>query len=145
MIKLQQGDIYIYEDGVLVPYDIMSHKYKGYTLPKLYDLYLDRKSIVKKLHDYRDKLIKENYHLSGNTLYEVIDNIINDETLKIINSKDNYYLFELEEGYIKKTHYGNGVGKYEIPKDIDMGYYYVEGNKIIKDDKREEEMIWITL
>jgi len=143
-MKLEDGEYYVYEDGELKPFDPLTYKYNGYTITKLYELYKDRKELVKRLNKYRDKLIKENERLKGDTLYKVIDNLIQTPTLDILYTQDKYFVFDKEGGYISKALSGTDIGKYpNLPNDIENGYYYIKNGEIKKDKKREEEILWI--
>jgi len=144
-MRLKDGEIYIYhKDGGFEPYDVTEYNYKGYTLDKLYQLNLDRKKIVSKLKNYRDKLLKYSPHLSGDTLYDVIDMLIDNEKLKIVNLNDRYYVFDIKDGYIEKVAYGSNLGKYTLPDDVENGlYYFDDKNNIVRDEYKEEEE-WIS-
>ena len=145
-MRLQKGEIYIYEGGELIPFDPLTYQYNGFTLPKLYDLYLDRKKLLSNLKVYRDKLLKESPHLSGDTLYDVLDALFNKDNIEIINKNDRYYVFDTEDGYIQKVAHGSHVTKdIELPSDIESGNYYIDNGKIIKDINKEAESWYQTL
>ena len=142
-MKLNNGEYYVYENGELKPFDPLTYQYNGYTITKLYELYKDRKELVKRLNKYRDKLIKENERLKGDTLYKVIDNIIQTPTLKLLYTQDSYVVFDKQGEYISKALRGTDVGKYNnLPNDIEGGYYYIKNGEIKKDKNREEEVLW---
>lgn len=140
---LESGEIYRYdsEKGFELV-DPLQFKYKGYTLRKLSELNEQRVDLINKTKRYREKLKK---HVEGETLFDMLDKLLEEKEKLIVNRKDKHTLLRIEDGYVHEGLEGNYYTyNVELPEDLDKKTYYVKNGKLYKDGKREEEL-WISL
>lgn len=141
--RLENGEIYRYdrEKGFDLV-DPLQFKYKGYTLRKLSELNEKRVDLINKIKRYQEKLKK---HVEGETLFDMLDKLLEEKEKLIINRKDKHTLLRIEGGYAHEGLEGNYyTHNVELPEDLDKKTYYVKNGKLYKDNKREEEL-WISL
>ena len=148
-IKLKDNEIYKYDsiEGFSL-YDPFEFKFNGFDIKSLYQHYLDKKNILEKNKIYFDKLRKHlkefGHETSEDTLYKLIDYLI--DNIKIFKVNNDYHYVRLDkDNYIIDYGLINGdIIDYEaldIPKDITVGYYKLEGGEVIK-DKIKEALLW---
>jgi len=148
--KLKDKEIYKYDskEGFTL-YDPLSYRYNGFDIKSLYKHYLDKKTLLKRELIYFDRLekwLEENdITFNGDTLYKLLDDMF--ENTRVFKKNNDYHYVEFNnEGYISKYQIINGdvidCDKTDIPQDIDLGYYKLVNDSIIK-DKEREELLWI--
>ena len=148
--KLKDKEIYMYDskEGFSL-YDPLSYRYKGFDIESLYKHYLDKKAVLAKQKQYHTHLIKwledNDIEFNGGNIFELLDDLF--ENTRVFKKNNDYHYVEFnEDGYISKYQIINGdvvdYDKTNIPQDIDLGYYKLVNDSIIK-DKEREELLWI--
>lgn len=142
-IKLEDGEVYKYSKSKgFSLYDPFSFTYKGYTIKKLYELNENRKKLLDKIDEYKEKVLLNYNEAYGDTLFEILDNLTDNHKLYILSSDKVYQAFEIDrEGYIKNALEGKfSPVELNLPSDLTKGYYKIKGGKLFRDKRREEEL-----
>lgn len=141
--KLNDGEIYKYnkENGFSI-FDPFSFTYNGYTIKKLYELNENRKEVLNKLIAYETALKKKYSDAQGKSLFDILDNLLDNNKLHIFDLEKDYNAFDTNtHGYIKNALEGKLTPKkVTLPQDLLNGSYKLEKGKIIHDKRREEEL-----
>ncbi len=148
---LKSGLVYEYDKlkGFTL-YDPLSYKYNGFDIKSLYEHYLHKRKILEEQEKYYNKLkeffCNNEIDIGGKDLFDILDVFMSEffNKVRIIKDGEAYHYFNIDEnGYIIKYLRLGGIitqDEYEIPVDIDLGYFKLtEENKIILDKYKEEE------
>jgi len=142
-MRLKDKDVYVYHNGKgLTTLNPSQYQYNGYTVYHLFQSLKTHEKDKKKDKSTIEKAKQKYPFIKGNTLRDVLENVMKDENTEIIEMNKHRYLLSVnDEGYIDNIIYGDYMldGYDRLPEDISDGYYYINKGKIKKDKRKEEE------
>lgn len=146
--KLKDKEVYVYDkDEGFQLYNPLSYNHKGYTIDKLYDLYMHKKDEVlelkKELQDLKTYLNKEGAVLEGKSLYDLVEVL---EMYVLSSQPHELTVIEKDEdGYVVSVQNLTSKsilmrGSINTPQDVEKRVYRLKNGKFIKDEAKEAEL-----
>ena len=146
--KLKDKEVYVYDkDEGFELYNPLSYNHKGYTIDKLYDLYMHKKDEVlelkKELQDLKTYLNKEGADLEGKSLYDLVEVL---EMYVLSSQPHELTVIEKDEdGYVVSVQNLTSKsilmrGSINTPQDVEKRVYRLKNGKFIKDEAKEAEL-----
>ena len=146
--KLKDKEVYVYDkDKGFELYNPLSYNHKGYTIDKLYDLYMYKKeealALKNTLEEIKQYMIDQGLELTPKPLYNMVDMLSKyvlsskPEDLMLIDKDDDGYVVSVKKLTSKSVLLRDNIN---TPKDIEKRVYRIKNGKFIKDEAKEAEL-----